>query len=96
MANSKFPLYDEESVQKIFQMCLEDKIEEFVNGKKDAEEKLVEQAKMLKEQASQIQEQSARTAKSIRKMYSRGVSVEEIAEDFDVYVKFVKEILEKE
>jgi uncharacterized protein (DUF433 family) len=29
-------------------------------------------------------------------MYSRGVSVEEIAEDFDVDVKFVKEILEKE
>ena len=26
MANSKFPLYDEESVQKIFQMCLEYKI----------------------------------------------------------------------
>lgn len=43
-----------------------------------------------------MQEQSARIAKSIRKMYSRGVSVEEIAEDFDVDVKFVKEILETE
>lgn len=96
--------------ETIIQMCLEDKIEEIVNGKKDAEEKLVEQAKMLKEQTSQLQEkdsqlqekdtqlqeQSARIAKSIRKIYSRGVSVEEIAEDFDVEVKFVKEILEKE
>ena len=77
-------------------MCLEDKIEEIVNGKKDAEEKLVEQAKMLKEQASQIQEQSARIAKSIRKMYSRGVSIEELSEDFGVDVQFVKEVLGKE
>ena len=117
--------------ETIIQMCLEDKIEEIVNGKKDAEEKLVEQAKMLKEQASQLQEknsqlqekdsqlqekdsqlqeqasqlhekdsqlqeQSARIAKSIRKMYSRGVSVEELAEDFGVDVQFVKEVLGKE
>lgn len=81
--------------EMIIQMCLEDKIEEIVNGKKDAEEKLVEQAKMLKEQASQIQKRDAQIAKSIRKMYSRGVSVEELAEDFDVDVQFVKEVLEK-
>ena len=77
-------------------MCLEDKIEEIVNGKRDAEEKLVEQTKILKQQAAQIQKQASQIANSIRKMHSRGVSVEEIAEDFDVEVKFVKEILEKE
>lgn len=81
--------------EMIIQMCLEDKIEEIVNGKKDAEEKLVEQAKMLKEQSAQIQKRDAQIAKSIRKMYSRGVSVEELAEDFDVDVQFVKEVLEK-
>ena len=85
------------------QMCLEDKAYEIFYGKKDAEEKLIEQTKILQEQESQLQEQesqlqkqSAQIAKSIRKMYSLGVSVEEIAEDFDVEVKFVKEILEKE
>ena len=57
---------------------------------------LQEKDSQLQAKNSQLQEQSARIAKSIRKMYSRGVSVEEIAEDFDVDVKFVKEILEKE
>ena len=47
----------------------------------------------LQEQASQLQQQTARIAKSIKKMYSRGESIEEIAEDFDVSVEFVKEIL---
>ena len=55
---------------------------------------LQEKDSQLQAKNSQLQEQSARIAKSIRKMYSRGVSVEEIAEDFDVEVKFVKEILE--
>ena len=54
---------------------------------------LQEQASQLQEQASQLQQQTARIAKSIKKMYSRGESIEEIAEDFDVSVEFVKEIL---
>ena len=131
------------SEEMIFQMCLEDKIEEMLNGKKDAEDKLAEQQKMLEEkdsqlqeqasqlqekdsqlqekdsqlqekdsqlqekdsqlqekdsqlqeQASRLQEQTARIAKSIKKMYSRGESIEEIAEDFDVSVEFVKEVLD--
>ena len=124
------------SEEMIFQMCLEDKIEEMLNGKKDAEDKLAEQQKMLEEkdsqlqeqasqlqemdsqlqekdsqlqvkdsqlqeqasqlqeQASRLQEQTARIAKSIRKMYSRGESIEEIAEDFEVSVEFVKKVLD--
>ncbi|MCR5454038.1 MAG: hypothetical protein K6F33_03510, partial [Bacteroidales bacterium] len=62
----------------------------------EKDSQLQEKDTQLQEKASQLQEQSARIAKSIRKMYSRGVSVEDIAEDFDVDVKFVKEILEKE
>ena len=54
---------------------------------------LQEQQSQLQEQASQLQQQTARIAKSIKKMYSRGESIEEIAEDFDVSVEFVKEIL---
>ena len=91
-------------------MDLEDKVEQMLFEKRTAEEKLVEQEKLLYEQASQLleqksqlqkkdsqlQEQSARIAKSIKKMYSRGESVEEIAEDFDVSVEFVKEILKTE
>ena len=84
------------------QMCLEDKAYEIYYGKQDAEEKLAEQEKKIQEQESQIQEQDlqiqkrdAQIAKSIRKMYSLGVSVEELAEDFDVDVQFVKEVLEE-
>ncbi|MBO7568705.1 MAG: hypothetical protein J6T60_16585, partial [Bacteroidales bacterium] len=81
-------------------MDLEDKVEQMLFEKRTAEEKLVEQEKLLQEQASQLQEkdsqlqeQSARIAKSIKKMYSRGESIEEIAEDFEVSVEFVKETL---
>ena len=84
------------------QMCLEDKAYEIYYGKQDAEEKLAEQEKKIQEQESQIQEQDlqiqkrdAQIAKSIRKMHSLGVSVEELAEDFDVDVQFVKEVLEE-
>ncbi|MBR3712662.1 MAG: Rpn family recombination-promoting nuclease/putative transposase [Bacteroidales bacterium] len=45
--------------EMIIQMCLEDKIEEIVNGKRDADEKLAEQAKMLQEKDSQIQEKDS-------------------------------------
>jgi len=89
---------------------LEDKVEQMLFEKRTAEEKLVEQEKLLQEQASQLQEkdsqlqekdsqlqeQSARIAKSIKKMYSRGESIEEIAEDFEVSVEFVKETLNVE
>ena len=84
-------------------MDLEDKVEQMLFEKRTAEEKLVEQEKLLQEQASQLQEkdsqlqeQSARIAKSIKKMYSRGESIEEIAEDFEVSVEFVKETLKVE
>ena len=92
------------------QMCLEDKAYETYYGKINAEEKLVEQEKLLQEQASQLheqksqlqekdlqlQQQTARIAKSIKKMYSRGESIEEIAEDFEVDVNFVKNVLKAE
>ena len=92
------------------QMCLEDKAYETYYGKINAEEKLVEQEKLLQEQASQLheqksqlqekdlqlQQQTARIAKSIKKMYSRGESIEDIAEDFEVSVDFVKDVLKAE
>ena len=54
---------------------------------------LQEKDSQLQEQASQLQQQTARITKSIQKMYSRGESIEEIAEDFEVSVEFVKEVL---
>ena len=55
-----------------------------------------EKNSQLQQQASQLQEQSARIAKSIPKMHSRGVSIDEIAEDFEVDIEFVKDVLKAE
>ena len=71
----------------------ETQLQEQASQLQEQASQLQEKDSQLQEQASQLQEQTARIAKSIKKMYSRGVSVEEIAEDFDVDVKFVKEIL---
>ena len=54
---------------------------------------LQEKDSQLQEKDSQLQQQTARIAKSIQKMYSRGESIEEIAEDFEVSVEFVKKVL---
>jgi hypothetical protein len=59
----------------------------------EKDSQLQEQASQLQEQASKLQQQTSRIAKSIKKLYARGESVEEIAEDFDIDVKFVKEVL---
>ena len=59
----------------------------------EKDSQLHEKDSQLQEQATQLQQQTARIAKSIKKMYVRGESVEEIAEDFDVDVEFVKEVL---
>ena len=62
----------------------------------EKDSQLQEQASQLQEQASRIQQQTSRIAKSIKKMYSRGESIEEIAEDFEVDVNFVKNVLKAE
>ena len=62
----------------------------------EKDSQLQEQASQLQEQASRIQQQTSRIAKSIKKMYSRGESIEEIAEDFEVDVDFVKNVLKAE
>ena len=59
----------------------------------EKDSQLQEKDSQLQEQASQLQQQTARITKSIQKMYSRGESIEEIAEDFEVSVEFVKEVL---
>ncbi|MBQ9214665.1 MAG: hypothetical protein IJ150_12130 [Bacteroidales bacterium] len=47
----------------------------------------------LQEKDSQLQVQTARIIKSIKKMYSKGISIEEIAEDFELEIQFVKDAL---
>lgn len=59
----------------------------------EKDSQLQEKDSQLQEQASQLQQQTARITKSIQKMYSRGESIEEIAEDFEVSVEFIKEVL---
>ena len=59
----------------------------------EQQSQLQEQQSQLHEQASQLQQQAARIAKSIKKMYSRCESIEEIAEDFEVSVEYVKSVL---
>jgi len=54
---------------------------------------LQEQASQLQEKDSQLQQQNVRIENSIKKMYSRGASIEDIAEDFEVSVDFVKNVL---
>ena len=71
-------------------------LQEQASQLQEKDSQLQEQASQLQEQASRIQQQTSRIAKSIKKMYSRGESIEEIAEDFEVDVKFVKEVLKTE
>ena len=59
----------------------------------EKDSQLQEKDSQLQEQASQLQQQTARITKSIQKMYSRGESIEEIAEDFEVSVEFIKKVL---
>ena len=47
----------------------------------------------LQEKDSQIQKQSAQIIKSIQKMYTRGMDIQEIAETFDTDIKFVEEVI---
>jgi len=54
---------------------------------------LQEKDSQLLEKDSQLQKQSAQIIKSIQKMYSHGMKIEEIAETFETDVKFVEEVV---
>ena len=77
----------DEEVRKT--MEVEDELNEDIENWNAAEIK-------LKETEQKLAEQSARIAKSIKKMYSRGISIDEIAEDFEVDIEYVKEIINAE
>lgn len=51
----KFPM-DEAQVELLFQSCLEDKLDEIINGKKAAEEKSKELDAQIKEKDALIQQ----------------------------------------
>ena len=88
-------------------MDLEDKVEEMLNDKKNAEEKVAEQEKMLQEKDAQLQEkdsqlqekdsqlqrQSVQIASSIKKLHSNGMGTKELAETFGTDEGFVKDVL---
>ena len=69
------------------------KLKELTSQLLEKDSQLQQQTSKLQEQASQLQQQSARIAKSIKKMYSLGVSIDEIAEDFEVDIEFVKAVI---
>ena len=62
------------SEEMIFKMCLEDKVEEMLADKKNAEEKVAEQEKMLQEKDSQIQDYKNEVEKLRQLLKQHGVS----------------------
>ena len=68
-------------------------LQEQASRLQEKDSQLQEQASQLQEKDSQLQQQNVRIANSIKKMYSRGASIEDIAEDFEVSVDFVKNVL---
>ena len=78
----------DEEVRKT--MEVEDELNEDIESWNATEMQLRTQ---LQEKDSQLQVQTARIIKSIKKMYSKGISIEEIAEDFELEIQFVKDAL---
>ena len=73
----KFPM-DEAQVELLFQSCLEDKLDEIINGKKEAEEKLKEQYKneaLIQEKELQIQAQDLEIKKLRQLLKQHGISL---------------------
>lgn len=78
------------------EMQLRNQLQEKDSQLQEKDSQLQEKDSQLQEKDSQLQVQTERIIKSIKKMYSKGISVEEIAEDFEVEVQFVKDALKEE
>jgi hypothetical protein len=59
----------------------------------EKDSQLQEKDSQLQEKDSQLQKQTAQIIKSIQKMYSRGMEIQEIADTFDTDIKFVEEVI---
>ncbi len=68
-------------------------LQETTSQLQESKIQLQEKDSQLQEKDSQLQKQSAQIIKSIQKMYSHGMKIEEIAETFETDVKFVEEVV---